>query len=325
MDNAIGIFSGSTSNKLAKRICHNLSLPQGQSETIVFSEGNTYVKVLETVRGQDTFLIQSIGLDPNNEFVEILFWLDSFKRASANSVTLVMPYFGYSKGDKKDEPRVSIRARVCAECLELAGADRIVAMDLHAPQIQGFFKKPVDHLYSYPLLCQYLKQYDLDNFTVVSPDAGYAKDARSYARYLELPLAIANKERLGHDENTKVLEIIGYQDGSSALIVDDFSISGNTLINLAVELKNRGAEQIIACISHILFDEQAVSNIKNSPIDLIVSTDSVENPHVINSSKIKIVSCSQLLSETILRIYNKESVSVLFDKLPTELIVEEIE
>ena len=325
MNKSIGVFSGSTSEKITKRICNNLSIPKGKSKAIVFSEGNTYVKVLETVRGKDVFLVQSIALESNNEFVEILFWLDAFKRASAKSVTLIMPYFGYSKGDKKDEPRVSIRARVCAECLELAGADRIVTMDLHAPQIQGFFKKPVDHLFAYPLLCEYLKKIDLTDFTVVSPDVGFAKEAKMYANYLKLPIAIANKERLDHDENPNILEIIGEVKGRNILMVDDFSISGNTLINLAAELKKRGAKKIIAGISHILFNESAVKRIEDSAIDYVLSTDSVDNPFITNSSKIKIVSCSQLFSEAIARIYNKESISVLFDKLPKDIVIQEVQ
>ncbi len=166
----IKIFAGSTGQVFAEQMCKYLGIDLGEADTIVFSEGNIFVRVGETVRNKDVYLVQPIGLNPNNEFVEILFWLDAFKRASANSVTAIIPYFGYAKGDKKDEPRVSIRARVCAECIELAGADRIVTMDLHSPQIQGFFKKPVDHLFALPVLCEYIKNLNIDDLMVISRD-----------------------------------------------------------------------------------------------------------------------------------------------------------
>ncbi len=171
MDGDIKIFAGSTGKSFAKKMCAYIGVELGQSEVFTFSEGNTFVKIRETVRDKDAYLVQSIGLRPNDEFVEILFWMDAFKRASANSITSIMPYFGYAKGDKKDVPRVSIRARVCAESIELAGADRVVCMDLHSHQIQGFFKKPVDHLFALPVLCEYIKCLDVDNLVVVSPDA----------------------------------------------------------------------------------------------------------------------------------------------------------
>ena len=165
----IQIFAGSTGKAFAKRMCDYLKVDLGESEAKVFSEGNIFVRVLETVRAKDVFLVQPIGLNPNDEFTEILFWMDAFKRASAKSVTAVIPYYGYAKGDKKDEPRVSIRGRVCAECIELAGADRVVTMDLHSPQVQGFFKCPVDHLFGAPILAEYIKTLNLGEFSVVAP------------------------------------------------------------------------------------------------------------------------------------------------------------
>lgn len=177
----IKIFSGSSSINFAKKMCKHLGTEVGQSKTIIFSEGNTFVQILEKVRDKDVYIVQTIGLHPNDDFMELLFLIDAFNRASAASVTAIIPYFSYAKGDKKDEPRVSIRARVCADCLEITGVDRIITMDLHSPQIQGFFKKPVDHLYGMPTLCKYIKSKKLDNLVVVSPDAGFAKNARSYA------------------------------------------------------------------------------------------------------------------------------------------------
>ena len=199
----IKIFAGSSGISFAKKMCKYLGAELGASEVIHFSDGNIFIRIKETVRDKDVFLVQPIGLDPNNELVEILFWMDAFKRASASSVSAIIPYFGYAKGDKKDEPRVSIRGRVCAECIELAGADRVVTMDLHAAQVQGFFKKPVDHLYAQDLLCAYARYLGIvdENLVVVSPDAGSAKRARLMANELGCAVAIGDKTRTGHDEN----------------------------------------------------------------------------------------------------------------------------
>jgi ribose-phosphate pyrophosphokinase len=316
----IKVFAGSSGYPFAERICNYLGADLGKSKVINFTEGNTYVKVEETVREKDVYLIQSIGLKPNDEFAEILFWIDAFKRASANSVTLIMPYFSYAKGDKKDEPRVSIRARVCADCIELAGVDRVVTMDLHSPQIQGFFTKPVDHLFAMPLLCEYIKSLQLKDMVIVSPDSGFAKEARKYAKYLDLPVAIGDKERIGHDEKAKIIELVGNVKGKNAVIVDDFSISGGTLIDLAHELKRRGAKGVFACLSHILLNKEGVANLENSPIELLISTDSVLNAAVDGSDKIRIISVAPLFAETIRRINNRESVSTLFDTVPLEII-----
>ena len=201
--------------------------------------------------------------------------MDAFKRASAKSVTAIIPYFSYAKGDKKDEPRVSIRARVCAECIELAGADRIITMDLHSPQIQGFFKKPVDHLQAMLLLCEQIKALRLDNYVIVSPDAGYAKQAREYSKYLCVPTVIGDKARADHNECASILEIIGDVNGKNAIIVDDFLISGGTLIDLAHKLKEHGAKNIIACISHLLINEKGTKRLDESCIDMLISTDSI--------------------------------------------------
>lgn len=315
-DGEISIFAGSTGKAFAERMCSYLGTTLAMSEVITFSEGNTYVKAGETVRDKDVYLVQPIGLDPNNEFVEILFWMDAFKRASANSVTAIMPYFSYAKADKKDEPRVSIRARVCAECIELAGSDRIVTMDLHSPQIQGFFKKPVDHLFALPVLCEYIKNLELENMIVVSPDAGFAKQARKYADYLGVSVAIGDKTRKSHDEKAEILEIIGDVKGKNTVIVDDFSLSGGTLVNLAHALKEKGANRIIACLSHTLLNEHGVRKIDESPIEMLIGTDTVCNSALAGSQKIKLVSVAPLFAEAIQRIHNRESLSPLFDHVP---------
>lgn len=320
----VKIFAGSTGRNFAERICRYLGISLGESEVIKFSDGNLFVRVGETVRNKDVYLVQSIGLNPNDELVEILFWMDAFKRASASSVTAIIPYFGYAKGDKKDEPRVSIRARVCAECIELAGADRVVTMDLHSPQVQGFFKKPVDHLLALPVLCEYTKSLHLEDLIIVSPDAGFAKQARKYASYLGLSVAIGDKERKGHDEKAEVLEIIGQVEGKNALIVDDFTTSGGTLADLAWELKKRGVKKVFACLSHILLNRAGVETIVNSPIEWVVATDSVDNHYISGCNRIKIVSVAPLFAEAVLRIHNRDSVSPLFTHIPHKVFNQSI-
>lgn len=232
-----------------------------------------------------------------------------------------MPFFSYAKGDKKDEPRVSIRARVCAESIELAGADRVITMDLHSPQIQGFFKKPVDHLSALAVLCEYLKNMDLSNYVIVSPDAGYAKEARAFSTYLGVRTVIGDKTRKDHSEQAEVLELIGNVEGKNAVIVDDFSISGGTLVDLARFLKQRGAKRIIACLSHILLNDKGVAKIEASEIEKLISTDTVANPHVTHSPKIDIVSVAPFFAESILRIHNRESLSPIFEKIPERVLV----
>ncbi|MEK3886686.1 ribose-phosphate diphosphokinase [Bacillus sp. FSL K6-3431] len=317
----IKIFGGSTGKSFAQKMCEYIGIALGRSDVIKFSDGNIFVKINETVRDKDVYLVQPIGLNPNDEFTEILFWMDAFKRASANSVTAIIPYFGYAKGDKKDEPRVSIRARVCAECIELAGADRILTMDLHSPQIQGFFKKPVDHLFALPILCDYVKSLKIEDLVVVSPDVGFAKQARNFASTLQVPVAIGDKTRKSHDEKAKVLEVIGNVEGKNTLIVDDFSISGETLVDLAKGLKERGAKRIYALLSHLMLSELGAEKINNSPIELVISTDSVVNKSII-SKKVKIISVAPLFAEAIVRIHNRESISSLFDSVPHAIKIE---
>ena len=315
----VSIFAGSGGREFAERMCRYLDCPLGDSTVIRFSDGNTFVRINESVRDRAVYLVQPIGMSPNDEFVEILFWMDAFKRASCFSVTLIMPYFGYAKGDKKDEPRVSIRARVCAEAIELAGADRVMVMDLHASQIQGFFKKSVDHLYAMPALVQYIQTLDMKDMVVVSPDAGYAKQARRFGAALNLPVAIGDKQRTDHSENAELLEIIGDVEGKDALIVDDFTISGGTLVNLAYQLKKRGAKRIYAALSHNILSAEGVKKIENSPIEVVISTDTVPNENIIGHEKFRTLSVAPMFAETIRRYHNYESINELSSKLPEEL------
>ena len=284
----------------------------GRGEVLRFSEGTLFVRVLENVRGRSVYVVQSTVFPTNANFMELLFWIDAFSRASADSITVVMPYFSYAKGDKKDEPRVSIRARVCADAIEAAGADRVVTLDLHAPQIQGFFRIPVDDLYAIPYLCDAIQRMNLAEPVVVAPDAGFAKRARRYAHRLDAPLAIADKVRKGHDETAELVEIIGDVHGRDAVIVDDFTISAGTLAEAAGELVERGARSVTAVVTHGVFAGGSMERLDESPIGRLIVTDSIETQPVRLSDRVSVVSVAPLFAEAIGRIHRRESVSVLF-------------
>jgi ribose-phosphate pyrophosphokinase len=306
------LFAGSASRKLGTAIATHLHRELGASEVLRFSEGNLFVRVLDNVRGRDVYLVQGTAFPANDNFMELLFWIDALKRASAASVTAVIPYFSYAKGDKKDEPRVSIRARVCADAIEAAGVDRVITLDLHAPQVQGFFKVPVDDLYALPVLCDVISAKALPRLVVVAPDAGFAKKARQWSERLQAPLAIADKRRVDHSETAEVTELMGSVEGCTALIVDDFTSTGGTLVDAARVLIDRGAASVYAAVSHGLLAGSAADRIEASPIEQLFVTDSVETQPVPLSPKIEVVSVAGLLGEAIRRIANRESVSVLF-------------
>lgn len=312
----IKIFAGSTGKTFAKKMCAYLGTQIGDATTIRFSEGNIFVRVNESIRDKDVYIVQPIGREPNDEFVELLFWIDAFQRASANSVTAIIPYFSYAKGDKKDEPRVSIRARVCADCIETAGADRVLTMDLHAPQVQGFFKIPVDHLYAKSLLCEYVRREGIvdDDLVVVSPDAGSAKRAREYATELGCSVAIGDKMRYGHDENAKVLEIIGDVKGKNCLVIDDFTISGGTLVDVAYGLKEKGAKKVYAALSHNVLSEAGIKKIDDSPLEFLVSTDTLECPGAHLSHKLRFISAAPMFAQAVKLIHDRAPMSTMFDQ-----------
>ena len=306
------IFGGSGSPRLTGKICDYLHLQPGSGEVLHFSEGNLFVRVKENVRGRRVYIVQSTVFPANDNFMELLFWIDALKRASAESVTVVIPYFSYAKGDKKDEPRVSICARVCADAIEVAGADRVVMLDLHAPQIQGFFRIPVDDLYALPVLCDEIVRKQLPDLVVVSPDVGFAKQARKYASFLGTSIAIGDKQRKAHNERAEVLEIIGEVRGKTALIVDDFTISAGTLAEAADKLIERGARAVYAAVSHGVFSEGSMERLDRSPIQRLLVTDSIETQPVAFSKKVEVVSVAPLFGEAIRRIHNRESLSILF-------------
>lgn len=309
----IRVFSGSASQRFTKEVCDYLSVEPSRSEVLHFSEGNSFVRILENVRGQDIYLIQSIAFPSNDNFVELLFWIDAFNRASAKSVTVLMPFFSYAKGDKKDEPRVSIRARVCADAIEAIGVDRIVTMDLHAPQIQGFFRKPVDDLYAMPVFVDVLKELAFDDLIIVSPDPGFAKKARMFADYLGVSVAIGLKERMGHDENALSLDVIGNVQGKNALIVDDVIFSGGTLVNLAQTLVKRGAVSVNAMVTHGAISQKTLEKLSNSPVETLYITNTIETQPVTLPATVQVVSVAPLFGEAISRIANNESISSLFE------------
>lgn len=320
----IKIFAGRSGRPFAQRMCNYLGADLGNSETIIFSEGNIFVRINECIRDNDVYLVQPIARDPNTEFTELLFWIDAFKRSSANSVTAIIPYFSYAKGDKKDEPRVSIRARVCADCIESAGVDRVLFMDLHAAQIQGFFKKPVDHLYMRPMLAEYVRRQGLadDNLVVVAPDAGSAKRAHQFAKDLNADVAIGDKTRIDHSEQAKVLNIIGDVRGKNCLVVDDFSISGGTMVDIARGLKANGANRIFGALSHNAMNDKALQRIEESPYEWVVTSDTVECPEAANYKKIRIISAAPLFAMAVKTIHDRTSMGNMLEHSSSKLIQE---
>src|SRR5262245_54227244 len=306
------VFGGSANPVLTKEICGHLGVEPGLGEVIQFSDGNLFVRIGQNVRGRHVYLVQSTVFPTNDNFMELLFWIDAFKRASAASVTAIVPYFGYAKGDKKDEPRVSIRARVCADSIEAAGADRVVTMDLHAPQIQGFFRVPVDDLYALPHLCEAIGSLGMSAPVVVSPDAGFVKKARRYADRLGAPLAVMDKVRETHDESAQVADLIGNVEGRDAIVVDDFTVSCGTLVEAAEELVRRGASSVSAAVTHAVLSPEGVARLDDSPIERLIATDTIETQPAPLGPKVTIVSVASLFAEAIRRIDRRESISSLF-------------
>jgi ribose-phosphate pyrophosphokinase len=283
------------------------------AETHRFGEGTLFVRILENVRGRHVYVVQSTVFPTNDNVLELLFWLDACRRASAASVTAVVPYFSYGKGDKKDEPRVSIRARVVADAIEAAGADRVVTMDLHAPQIQGFFHVPVDVLHALPYLCDAIRDLGLIDPVVVSPDAGYAKMARRFAHRLRGGFALVDKARPGHGEDVEVFDLIGDVTGRDAILVDDFIASGGTLVEAAEKIVERGARSVWAAASHGLFSGDAAARLAASPIRRVIVTDTVENHPQPFGEQVHVIAVAPLFAEAIRRIHARESISVLFE------------
>jgi ribose-phosphate pyrophosphokinase len=298
-------------------VCRYLAHPVGRVRLRTFSDGAIEVKLEENVRGRDVFIVQSGQANPNDHLMELLFLVDASRRASARSVTAVLPYFPYGKGDKKDEPRVSIRARVVADALEVAGTGRVLTVDLHAGQLQGFFHVPVDNLYALPVLAGELERMVragvLSRPVMVTPDAGRAKLARDFMRRLaavDAGVAIGDKVRPAHDERSEVTALLGDVAGRDAIIVDDIIFTGGTLCNMAEVVMNRGARSVRAMVTHGLLTEDALERIGASPLTEVIVTDTVPVPSV---PPVRIVSVAPLFAEAIRSIYEETSISRLFE------------
>lgn len=303
------IFSGSSSQELTQKICDYLELKPGKIDKRIFSDGEIWVKFLENIRGRDVFIVQSTQ-PPAENLMELLIMLDAAKRASATRITAVIPYFGYARQDRKDQPRVSITAKLVANLITVSGADRVITMDLHAAQIQGFFDIPFDHLYASPVFTSLLKDHS-DNFVVVSPDIGGIKLARSYAKRLDAGLVVIDKRRPKHNQ-AEVMNIIGDVNGKDVLLVDDLIDTGGTIVNAVKALKERGANKIYGAISHPLLSGNALERIQQSDIHKLYVTDSIPLKDKVHD-KVVVRTASELLAQAIIRSNRNESISSLFE------------
>jgi ribose-phosphate pyrophosphokinase len=311
-DERFKIFSGTANPILAESICRHLNVPLGKALLGRFSDGEIYFQILENVRGADVFVVQPCSYPVDNHLLELLLMIDAFKRASAWRITAVLPYYCYARQDRKDKPRVPISAKLVADLLETAGASRALTLDLHAPQIQGYFDVPVDHLYGSPVLVDYFRNKKLPNLTVVSPDAGGVERARAFAKKLGAPLAIVDKRRVDLDV-TEVMNLIGDVKGRNTLIVDDIIDTAGTLVKTADALIREGATQVFAACTHAVFSGPAVERLENSKITEVVATDSVPVSEAArNLKKVTILSVADLLARGIRSIHEETSISELF-------------
>jgi len=308
------IFAGNSNRKLAEQICGILEVPLGHARIEKFPDGEIDVKIEEDIRGVDTFFIQSTSPPVNDNLMEALLFADAARRASAERITAVIPYYGYARKDRKDEGRVPISAKMVANCMVSAGFDRVLTMDLHAAQIQGFFDIPVDHLYAAPVINQYfndLKQkLDIQNMTIVAPDVGRSKVARGYAKRLSAGLAIVDKRRVSGEE-TEVMDMIGKVEGQVCVLIDDMIATGGSIVDAAKACLKFGAKDVYVACTHALFCGPAVERLKNAPIKECIVTDTVPIEGK-EFETLKVLSVADLLAEAIRRIHFSESVSLLF-------------
>ena len=305
------IFCGTSNPPLANAIAASIGLELGKCTVSAFPDGETFVKIEENVRGEDVFLVQSTSPPTNHNLMEMFIMMDALRRASASRITAVLPFYGYARQDRKDQPRVPITAKLVANLLVAAGANRILTMDLHAQQIQGFFDIPVDHLYAAPVMYDYLKKKELPNLVVVSPDVGGLKMAHAYSQVLEAGLAIVAKRRKNANE-IESMTVIGEIRGKTILLVDDLTETAGTLTTAAKLLRRKGAKKIYACVSHTLLNDLGIERLQKSNIDELITTDSVLRPEI-SGVKITTLSVAGLLGEAIKRIHNNSSVTSLFE------------
>ncbi len=305
------IFSGSSNVGLTDKICEYLNVKKGLISRKVFSDGELWIKFKENIRGRDVYLVQST-MPPAENLMELLIMLDAAKRSSARRVTAVIPYFGYARQDRKDQPRVAVTAKLVADILTKAGADKVITMDLHAAQIQGFFDIPLDHLYASPIYTDEFEKNKRDNLVVVSPDVGGIKIARSYARKLHAGLVLIDKRRPVANK-AEVMNIIGDVEGKNVLLVDDLIDTAGTFVASIAALKKRGAAKIYGAVTHALLSGNAIERIENSEIDELYVSDTIPQFNLKPDSKIKIKTSASLFAESIIRSHHSESISSLFE------------
>lgn len=307
------VFSGRAHPALTDEICGLLGIEKGHASLYSFADGETYVQIDENVRGADVFVIQPTSPPANDNLMELLIMLDAFKRSSARRVTAALPYYGYARQDRKDKPRVPITSKLVADLITAAGADRVLTLDLHASQIQGFFNIPVDHLFAAPVIVKHLKSLDLPDLTIVSPDAGGVERARAYAKRLGASLAIIDKRRIAKNQ-TEVMNIIGDVDGRNVFVVDDIIDTGGTLIHSVEALMSKGAKSISASCTHAVLSGPAVERINKSALQHVVATNSMPTADKEQECpKLKTLSIAELLAEAVKRIHHEDSVSSLFE------------
>jgi len=310
--NNIKIFTGNANKPLSEAICSHLGIALGNGLVTKFSDGETWVEINDNVRGADVFVIQPTSYPANDCIMELLIMIDALKRASADRITAVIPYYGYARQDRKVSPRTPISSKLVADLIGSAGADRVLTMDLHAGQIQGFFNIPVDHLFAKPVLIEYLRKTFKDGLVVVAPDAGGAERARSFAKLLNSPMAMIDKRRSKPNES-EVMNIIGEVEGKQAVIIDDIIDTGGTIVKAAQSIKQKGALEVYACCTHPVLSGKAVENIESSCIKEMIVTDTIAlRQNATACKKIKVLTVSKLLAEAIRRIHAADSVSSLF-------------
>ena len=305
------VFSGTANEPLARAICKSIGMELGKCSIQPFPDGETFVKIDENVRGEDVFIVQPTSPPTNHHLMELFIMMDALRRASADRITAVLPFYGYARQDRKDQPRVPITAKLVANLLVAAGANRILAMDLHAQQIMGFFDIPVDHLYAAPVMYEYLRKKISNDLVVVSPDVGGLKMAYAYSQTMDANLAIVAKRRKSATE-VESMAIIGEVRGKNALIVDDLTETAGTLTKAAELLKKKGAKKILACVSHAILNDVGIERLRKSAIDELITTDTVLRP-AISGVNITTLSVAGLLGEAIKRIHSNSSVNSLFE------------
>jgi len=306
------LFSGTSNPILTQEVCNYLGIEPGKITSGKFSDGETLIEIHENIRGGDVFVLQSTCPPVNDNLMQLLIIIDALRRASAKRITAVIPYYGYGRQDRKAKPRVPITAKLVADLITVSGANRVVSMDLHAGQIQGYFNIPVDNIFAAPLLLKYIRTHFEDNLVIVSPDAGGVERARAFGKRLEATLAIIDKRRDAPNV-AEAMNIIGEVEGKTAVILDDMVDTAGTLTQAAMALKNRDVSKIYACCTHPVLSGPAIQRIEESPIDHVVVTNTIPlNEKARNCSKITSLSVDELLAETIKRIFNSDSVSSLF-------------